>query len=112
MIQKTTAIAALLLLLSACSGDPYARTGVFFSQSQAQERIDTIKEKTLEEELALLDAQKENKSLTQKRNKLLAENKRIKAQIANCEDPTERQQLLEKKAQLERELQALTDLTD
>ncbi len=110
MIRQTTAITALLLLLTACSGDPNARTGIFFSQSQAQERIDSINKLTLAEELALLDKQKETADLKKKLNSLKAERRRIQAAIARESAPDERERLLEQKAKLEAEIQALSDL--
>ncbi len=112
--MKTTYSLALfasaLLMLSACTGDPNARSGVFFSQSQAQERIDKINERTLEEELALADAQNEGKSLRSKLNKLRAEQRRLEAQIAECENPSEVQQLREQVKKLQEEVRVLNEL--
>ncbi len=113
--MKTTcrfALFASFALLASCTGDPNVRSGVFFSQRQAQERIDKINARSLEEELALADAQKKTKTLRSELNRLRAQQRRLEAQLAESEDRAEINQLRERLKRLQEEVRVLSELAN
>ncbi len=63
MLRNTSALLTLLLLLPACTGDPYARSGIFFSPSKARLRISDIHDKSQEEKRSLHRERKQMKGM-------------------------------------------------